>query len=424
MAFIYTEEGEYGGGELHLFDGKKKIKKIAEEVYDVKISDNGKAIAYLSEPEMDEDTYMTTYTLNLYKGGKSKVIESGVSTEFCISPNGKTVGYTIAEYEEQDEDDEDYYSGSGDYSYESFVWKGKSKSVGKDTQIIAVSDNYKYIYYVKNDNYYAQKKLNTDKKIKLGDSVESLRFNSDMSQCFYSEEGKAKIVSKAKEINSLKDSGSLMTPSDITVKRESTDKYSRYGIANFKDTFYTTYDTVYHIDNKLQATKVIKCDGAYLGKNAKTVFYIKDPGQNGEIYKINGKKENAEPTLLVSDEYEPSSFVVTDNGKGIYYANDDDEIYYQRGTGKSKQVGELEEGDYLDKTNLYKGKYLYWVEDAEVKRVKGSGNSKTVGNFYGDVTGVYCALDYINVSSTDDGEDYEYLSTNGKKFELQSTTEN
>jgi hypothetical protein len=425
-AFIYCEDSIDSNGELYLFDGKKKIKKIDEEVYDLAISENGKSIAYLTEQERDSDTGLTTYTLKLYKSGKSKVVADGVSDNFCLSPNGKTVGYTVKEYESNEDEDEDTSSWSYDYeySYESFVWKGKAKSIGKDTEIIAVADNYKYVYYSKNDNTYAQKKLKSDKKIKLGDNVSSLTFNKKMDECFYSEDGKAKIVSKAKEVFSLKDSGDLIAPAVIPVKGEALDNYVRYGVSNFKNTFYYDGDTVYFISKKFEASKVAKCDDALLDKDGKTIFYLKDAGSRGEIYKINGKQENAEPRLLVSDANEPSDFMITENGKGVYYSNYDGEIYYQKGTGKSKQIGEYDIDDisyYNLQSSLYKGKYIYWIEDGELKRAKGSGKAKTIGNFDGDVKTVICIMNLVQVAADDDEDYYTYLSKNGKKFELLST---
>ncbi|MDR0919694.1 MAG: zinc ribbon domain-containing protein, partial [Oscillospiraceae bacterium] len=359
MAFLVEEEDDdedYSYSStytLYRYDGK--LKKVADEVSYFMISSNGKSIAYTTDEE-ETDYGVTTYTLMLWKGGKSKEVANDVTENFFISPNGKTVAYSVSEFDEDaqkeyeelqenepeypeypsssdyydddynfDEDGYDeamdaYYDASDSYdedyeewqnklddlqesitSGESFVWKNKAKSVG-EVEILAVTDNYKYIYYNKDGNTYVQKGLKSDKKVKMGeaDSVSYLIFNKKMTECFYSEGGKSKIIKKAKEVKTLKDSGFPLFPESTAGATLGSDTVIMAGLTTFKDTFYGSGDTVYHINNKFEPEKVAKCDSAQLADDGKTIIFIKDSGKDGEIYKINGKKSGAEPKLLVS----------------------------------------------------------------------------------------------------------------------------
>jgi hypothetical protein len=107
---------------------------------------------------------------------------------------------------------------------------------------------------------------------------------------------------------------------------------------------------------------------------------------------------------------------MTSNGKAVYYYNSDDEVYYQRGKGKSKLIGESDGGSF----DIYKGKTLYWVEDGELKRSKSGGKAKTVGDFDGDVDYIFIEYKFIEAHTSDDDDSFLYLSKNGKKFELVS----
>ncbi|GHU53317.1 hypothetical protein FACS1894132_05140 [Clostridia bacterium] len=396
MAFIATEDGgDYSdGATLYIYNGK--LKKIADDVFRFQLANNGKSIAYTTDYEDG------SYSLNLWNGGKSKSISKSLGGEFCISPNGKTVGYT--EYDDGD--------------YESFVWKNKAKSLGKDTKIIAVSDNYRYVYYQKNNNTYVQKGLKSDKKVKLGDGINTLNFNKSMSECFYNDGSKAKIIAKAKEVKPLKDNGNI-----INIRYGATAAIGnniRYSVSSFKNCFYSDGDTIYRITSKFEAEKIAKGEIPQLRKDGKTIFFVKGSGNNGKIYKINGRKSGAEPKLIVSDDNEPVTFTVTDDGHGIYFINSDSEVFYQRGKGKAKQLGESDRNTLY---TLYKGNRLYWVEDNELRTSKSGGKAKNVGNFEGDILYAYADPKGVYVYSNDKNTSYIYFSKNGKKFDLISETD-
>ncbi|MDR3120642.1 MAG: hypothetical protein LBU58_04830, partial [Clostridiales bacterium] len=168
-AIILVEEernsGDSEGYALYTQDGKM----IADGVVSAQISLSGEGVAFVQ----DADFRARVGELCLYTGGKttSITVDYNLDGNLILSPNGKTVAYTIM-------DDDDVVA---------CYYDGKTHELGDNLTPVAVADGAKYVYYYnRNNSYYVQPGANSDKKEMLGKNVISMHFNRSLSQVVYS----------------------------------------------------------------------------------------------------------------------------------------------------------------------------------------------------------------------------------------------
>lgn len=384
---------------LYYSDGGAPKKVADGENIRFSIAASGKAVAYATWDDGD-DSYAES-TLYIYSGGKSAKIAGGASAySFCISPDGKTVAY-IGNYDDEDRD------------FTAYIWNGKSSEAGKNKTPAAVSDGGKYFYYRNRDGVlFAQKGTRDDTKQRLGNG-EAQAFNRDLSQVIFDHDGKAYISVKGGERQGL--SGrfyNFVAPANTGVAVN--DSAVIFGVSSFADTFYVSGSNnmnastnIVRITGKYGTETVARSidGGAFLADGGKTLFYIK----NNDAYKINGMRSGADGVKLADDV---DSLVVAPGGGAIYYIDEDGELFYQKGTGKPKSLGDAESMSY----GLFEEKTLYFIEDGELRAA--TGDKVTSSGFRGiddDVVSVY-AYKYMVIVYTDDYS--SYASFDGKRFEL------
>jgi hypothetical protein len=200
----------------------------------------------------------------------------------------------------------------------------------------------------------------------------------------------------------------LLTPSGTSYYHSSI--VSVYGISNFANTFYRRDDgDIIRINGRYETDSIAKeVYEVYLAQDGNTLTY----SRNENIYKVNGKKSKDDATQIVDGDV--FTFLATIDGRAVYYINEDGEIFYQKGTGKSVSVTNDVTG--FDFT-LFKGKTFYYVSDDELY-VSSGGKGKRVDGFNGEVKGVSGGMHTLSVTADDDGEILFYRSTDGKKFEI------
>jgi hypothetical protein len=402
-AVIIDEEqgasrGSQFGYSLYLIKDTPTL--VSDSVSSAVISYSGGGLAYIKDVD---DGFGS---LCLYSGGKNETITSDInndSDEYVISPDGRVVAYSIT-----DEDGETV----------GYYYDGKQRELDDGVTPIAVADGAKYVYYNRNDTLYVQRGDNADSRESLGSGAIARAFNKDLSQCLYVRSERAYISrhgAKGTDLAGILRFPQMLLPDGIMRIG------NIIGVSSFADTYYQDYDftdsgyseRVRHINRNFEDDGIIVRNALQtsLASDGKTITYLR----NDAVYKIDGSKANAEAVELVEENV--TRLFATDKGNAVFFVNEDDEVYFQKGTGKPVQVG-----DYGSDFSLFNGNTLFYVSDDELYVTSGE-KAKRIGSFDGDVLAVTASFFQVRVESSDGAESFTYLSTDGKSFDLVATEE-
>ncbi|MBQ7445470.1 MAG: zinc ribbon domain-containing protein [Clostridia bacterium] len=396
--FEIIESGA-SSSELYYYNGKA-LTRITDEYVTASLTMNGDKAYYLVEADSDD----FDYSLYVFDGKTSKKVKDGaIPTAF--SPDGNSIGY----YEFNDDDE----------IIGHYMVNGKEYDLGKNRRVFAISNNAKYVYFIKESgegsiSFYVMKNGNEDDAVKLftSESYSSysgiLMFNRDLSQILYEKEGKSYVCADAKEPQKIFSSSASILAVPIYGNSNNNTGAFIYDIAGFADNIYA-----YSSDSSDSSTLKF----AYLNKNYesetivsassvnvrtsedyKTLYVLK----NGNLLKCNGKNPSAEPVKLIEDEIDNLTYVT---GNKVCYTYDD-EILVK--TGNNKPVKIVDESDVKD-FGFFKGKG-YFVTDDKLKYSDG-GKAQTVPKL-NDVK----YLDGNDSVLIVEAEDYVFYSVDGTTF--------
>lgn len=387
MAFT-TEDGE-----LYTVKGKK-VKKIAEDVYDFELSVSGNGIAYVVK---DEDER----TLYLCKVGSDKptsITDEMAGMDYAIAPDGKSVAYFV----EDDDETELMFS------------KGKDavKVTSAECELYGISNNGKYIY-VTRENDEGEASLYTyntkGDSTKLGSiSSTTIRFNDDHTQVMFYNDGKSYISTKGKEaVKASSDRLSLIIAPNASSFSDDT-SYT-YPVSNMYDHVYTVSgengNTVWLIKKNSDKNQklVAKASNIQLDASAEYLYYIYD-GDELRVVKISdGEKATERYTKLAEDV---EGYFVTSDRKYVYYGSDDS-VYSVNGKkgGKSKTVcNDDVEGAAMNAKDVF-----YYIVDGDLYATK---NGKKGSKVISDISYVSNTPNGVVYASN---EDTVYVSDGAKK---------
>jgi hypothetical protein len=399
---IYEDSEE--GSTLYLFDGKS-VKRISDGVYEFILAASGNGVAYTKNISYEHGTA----ELHLYSGGNASRLTTQLSAwgrNYCISPNGKTVGYAVR--------------GSND-NIEGFYWDGKVRELGRNKSPMFISDGAKYIYFDRNGVFSVQRGMRDDTSERLEDisNIYSYHFNSDLSQVVLStRDGRGHISSKGKPTERISANSveGFLAPENTQAMYGYNNRayYVIYGISSFSGTFFVnSSSSIVYLDRKFETNTVrTNIDQAYLASNGRTIIYLR----SRSLYKISDatKQDAADNAVeLGRNSDDVRRFWMLKNGGAVYYENTDNEVIYQKGTGRPERVSDgISSGILFQKTGGF-----YYIFDRELYVSSGRRGARARG-LEGNVSSMFADKDFIWASSRDGGETLEYISTNGKKFEL------
>lgn len=341
------------GGNLAYVKGGKVVE-VEEEVSSFKIASGGKYIVYVA----DEGSALYLYSV----GGESTKIEDDVNiTSYTISPNGKSVLYSV--YDDEDGDTPVYF------------YNGKeSVKVASSGNALGVADGGKYIYYsATNDkgetNAYSYNK-NKEEKTKLA-SLSGIRFNSDLSQALIiNAEGKTYVSVKGAEAEKV--SGKSLY---LIIAGDSVYSNSIAPVDDFFGKLYSSSDNdIYKVEKNPDKTEKILSNYSdyYIDESYETLHYTDDDG-DFFVTKISyGEKAKEKAKQIAEEVYD---FVITSNGKIAYYRADEDVYAINAKGGKAKRVSSDDVTSYL---TLDDKDVLYFFCDDELHAVKGKKASVCV----------------------------------------------
>lgn len=317
-AFLAYEQGEDSWDreyDLYIVKGNK-FKMVAEDVVDFELSVSGKGLAY----SVVEDEDDRTYGLYLMKVGSKKGKE--VTTDMCnnnfvISPDGKSVAY----YEAGDEDEPN----------ELYFAKGKNgkKVTSKETELLGISNNGKYIYAICGEEDSSEANLYKFNKkgdrVKLGKiSDDDIMFNADHTQVMFFNDGKTYISNKGKDaikvangelrIVGVPNSGAAYSD-DATCP---TDNLFNHVYTSYNEGSRSAILIKKNPDKNIKLAS--KVSGCTLDESGKYMYYLHD-GEDLRVLKISHGNRAADKSKELAEDVD--NFVVTSDRKRVYYISDD-----------------------------------------------------------------------------------------------------
>ncbi len=369
-----------------------KVTKVGENINPIAFADTGAAFVFTNE-----DGDLMLYTVS---SGKSEKIEGEIkSSRVAMSPDGKSVLYT-----KTDENDD------GDEVTALYLYTGgKSSKIAKDgVYPVTLSNGAKQIYaYDVESESLVLYNAKGEKVGKIGSSAsKSFIVNQDHTDIIFSDGEKTYISVKGDEKKKIASSSDVtpVLPDGVTVT------YSRsygavyvYGVSNFKNIIISCYDSdsetdaLYYLNSKYELENKIGDTSRAVTADGATVYYKK----SGNLYSKNIKKADAEQVKIASNT--KGNFVISSDGKTVYYISEDDELHSYKG-GKDNKIA-----DDVDKVYISGKDNVFFLSDDGVYYVSGSSKKAVATEALGmtvDPTGAVYVL-------KGDKDAYDVLYSNG-----------
>ena len=106
-------------------------------------------------------------------------------------------------------------------------------------------------------------------------------------------------------------------------------------VSDLRGQTYYTSGGVYFLDSKGESKKITSdFDGFALSESGSNLIYLK----KGDLVKVTNLAKGTEEDL--TDDAEIRAFQATRDLSAVYYLNQDGELYYQKGSGKSVEIGD------------------------------------------------------------------------------------
>ncbi|MDR0196728.1 MAG: hypothetical protein LBI36_00710 [Oscillospiraceae bacterium] len=440
-AFIVSDT-TWSAGTLYYASGKGAPVKVAEDVLDFVLSDSGEGMAFYVN--YDPSAYVADLMVYDVKDAQAHAIDhnayyrdSGdyyynfyhyIGSYAVISPDGKSVMYK-ADYE------------NGEHTLKINV-NGKSDTVGRNADGIAVADGAKFMYFTKTTDtgtaLYASKGTDAQEvrldRVSTGVSYNRYHFNADYSQIvFVNADGRTCISVRGGDKSNLANSVVVLflVPDNARFRAyeggyDAHNVYV-YGFGDFKNSvFLSGNGELNAIDGKLEKQVIagdVSIGNSTVSKDGKWVYYVNYSG----ILKKASASDSTLPAQTVASGV--SDFVLAPDGDTVYYITLDGELY-QKKSGAEGRGTKIDGNAYVgydyDAILISGDGKVYFLSDVWAGKGTLYGVSGTKKNrVRDDVYGVYAgARDFYYFV---DGETYYdvYVINDGKtpKIAARDVTE-
>ena len=297
---------------------KDNIIKVASNPRSFELSATGNVVAYIN----DKNTLLLYDIVN----AKTTIIDNDVLSEMvAISPDGSSVAYMV-----QKDDDTVLY----------VYYKEETHKIGQNLTPIGVSNSAKQIYYYnrKNSGLYVTSLGEENKKI-ASDLDGAYIFNENHTQLAFCSDAEWYVTDKGgdkvKVFEASYYSIDMLLPQYTAVKHSRYyDAIRTYAISSFGDQFYIDYseDALYYVNKKLEMEEVCTMDACQISKDGSVIYFL----DGDSLYKIESSK--LDNIVSIADDIE--EFVITSNGDAVYYIDEDDTLWYQKGTKDAKRIAD------------------------------------------------------------------------------------
>lgn len=358
-AALLTDYDSDSGGTLW-FVTASESERIAGGVVEYNIADSGKGVVYFTDYESSTDTA----SLYLYDtdSKNSTIITDDAhysayssSSTVCISPDGKTVTY-VADFDGAAEELTGYIK----------VGNKPAEKLGDNMIAVAVSDEGKYIYYVKrigdSMSFYVKSGENENRLIADFDPYNYyMTFTQDYSQLIFDMDDRSYISRNGGERTKISNSEIiyLLMPEGVQEKYTDIDRLNLWicGVNSFASMLAESEEGVVRIDDNYEASRIsgvsASVDTPLISEDGKRLIFTTS---SGDLCVIDPTDENAQREILA--EY-VESFLATRDGKTVYYINNYDELWVVKGNGTPEKISD----DVWDITLSPKGDKVFFLMD-------------------------------------------------------------
>lgn len=326
-----------GDDNLFVLAGET-VAEIAQNVNDCVLSVSGDGLAYTDERD-------TLILYSVVTGEKTEVAQNvDKSNGFVISPDGKTVAYTVS---------------NGSDSSTLYVYSdGKEAQMGENRIPIGISNEGNQIYYVvaPEGNLYAPNSLYVGDmqgaSRLLAESqvmLDGIRFNFDQTELLFASDGNYYLSINGGAAVQLTSDGFPQMSLDMVTPRSSMgcNTWNNfmgaivYPVRNLSEHYYTEYPTsrLLYLDKEMRITELGE------GKEAGCVRLSEDAGmlmyslrtENGyDLYRAKTTEISAPERLAQDISYGlPSS-----NWNAVYYLDQNDTLWYKKEQENPKQIAQ------------------------------------------------------------------------------------
>ncbi len=432
LVLVEDVDGEDDVNTLYVIK-KNKITKVADvEDDDAMISVNGDVVLYNEIDEENETSTLICYTV---KNGKTKEIfksdEEKSISRYAVSPDGKTVVYTVNELEEE---------GDGEVKHVTYIYNGKKseKIMTSDVMVIAVSNKAKYIYGAVQEEkeegtdtilYIYNKK--GEKETKLGNVSGNIMFNADCTQAVYTTRNDkgdtySYLTINGKEGVKLAKTALYMIATGIDANVYYGGSVPVYPVEDLYDHVFmgvkydeeykATYDAYLVKKGEDKTVKLVSGINTKftLDKDAEYLYYMEadDDDNTLKVLKIAKGEKAKDKAKTIAEDVE--KYVLTSDRKTVFFIDEDDSLCKVNGKkgGKSKTIA----SDVVGSLYISEKDVVYYAnEDEELCATTGGKGKKIMDDCY-DVM-------VINGQIFVENEDHEICFVNKTKKPKKLVTE-
>lgn len=391
VAYFTVKEGK--DVVLYVLSGKD-VLYVTENADQVMMTETGSAVAYIENEEL--------YLYDVNKASAEKVATE-VESLMTISPDGKTVAFM----------------GLDDMTY--LCNEGKLTEMTEETTVVSISNGGKYIYCIEMNEedvpclYLYNLKGNVG-LVAEDVNTENATFytNKEHTQLIFQAMGRSDYKWYAVEKKELEDEKHDLSSTDLfaPVVPVGAQRYDRdglivLGVESLSGMAYSTADVddetaklVFVNSGWETSILVSKVTNIQINANGDKIYYMK----SGRLFSIEAKAR-AQSNQLADDVV---SYVITSDGKTVYYIDENEILYYQKGE-KNLELSEDVQQLYVTHDG-----YALFVSEDSLYSADGSKTSTVVDDF--EAGYVITAADCTYYAVEEDASLTFYISANGLKF--------
>ena len=363
-AVLLTDYDNTAGGILW-FVTTSNYTRIADDVVAFKLADSGDGVVYYT----NYDSNNSTASLYLYDTSSKKTTiitdeamyamygSSNLNSWVCISPNGKSVGYAIGDFNYMNPDMTGYVK----------IDSKSAERLGNSMFAVAISDGGRYVYYLKagnegwGDPSLHVKSGRSENRLVPSGSLQGVLFalNKDYSEFLFIVDGRTFLSRKGGERTDI--SGFAMY--DLILPRGTQTLFVMnaikvYGVRSFANTIAIGGGGLEYINKSFETVRIpVSGSGWYdwvVSKDGKSLLVI----NAGTLMRLNPTKSDAEINEIAR---EVRAFVASSDGKTVYYVNYDGELWCIKGNKRPSRVANYVSADTL--ALPYNSSKLFFLAD-------------------------------------------------------------